>query len=138
MWRIVLCLAASPALADSLVATRPIRALTVISAEDVTLVAADIEGALTEVSAAVGMEARVVIYPGRPVRAADLGPPAIVERNQIVMLTYRTGGLAILTDGRALNRGGVGDVIRVMNLTSRTTVTGQIGPDGLVDVGPQS
>ncbi|WP_373487298.1 flagella basal body P-ring formation protein FlgA, partial [Blastomonas sp.] len=34
------------------------------------------------------------------------------------------------TDGRALGRAGVGDVIRVMNLTSRTTVTAQIGADG--------
>jgi flagella basal body P-ring formation protein FlgA len=141
MWRpdLLLCLflVAGPVFADSLVATRPIRAMSMISADDVTLVAADIDGALTSVSAAVGMEARVVIYPGRPVRAADLGPPAIVERNQIVPLTYRNGSLAILTEGRALARGGVGDVIRVMNLSSRATVTGQIGPDGLVEVGPQ-
>ena len=138
MWRVVLILAAGPVWADSLVATRPIRALSVLTAEDVTLVAAEIDGALTEVAAAVGMEARVVIYPGRPIRAADLGSPAVVERNQVVPLTYRAGGLAILTEGRALARGGVGDVIRVMNLTSRTTVTGQIGPDGMVVVGPQS
>lgn len=136
MWRGVLILLAGPALADSVVATRPIRALAVLTAEDVTLVAADIEGALTEPAQAVGLEARVTIYPGRPVRAADLGPPAIIERNQLVPLTYRSGGLAIVTEGRALARGGAGDVIRVMNLTSRTTVTGQIAPDGTVDVGP--
>ena len=138
MWRLCLMLAAGPVFADSLVATRPIRAMAMITAEDVTLVAAEIDGALTDVASAVGQEARVVIYPGRPLRAADLGPPAIVERNQIVPLTYRSGGLAILTEGRALARGGVGDVIRVMNLSSRATVTGLIGPDGLVAVGPQS
>ena len=138
MWRVLILLAAHPACADSLVATRPIRAMSVLGPADVTLVDAEIDGALTDVAAAVGMEARVVIYPGRPIRAADLGPPAIVERNQIVLLTYRTAGLAILTEGRALTRGGVGDVIRVMNLTSRTTVTGQIGPDGMVDMAPPS
>ncbi len=137
MWRLLLLVMAGPVGADSLVATRPIRAQAMITADDVTLVAADIAGALTEVAAAVGLEARVVIYPGRPVRAADLGPPALVERNQIVALAYRSGGLAILTEGRALARGGVGDVIKVMNLSSRATVTGQIGPDGRVDVGPQ-
>lgn len=137
MWRLWLFLAAGPALADSVVATRPIRALTPIGADDVTLVEADIAGALTDVAGAIGQEARVAIYPGRPVRAADLGPPAVVERNQIVPLTYRSGSLAILTEGRALTRGGVGDVIRVMNLSSRATVTGTIGPDGLVDVAPQ-
>ena len=136
MWRLVLILLAGPAFSDSLVAARPIRALSLIGPEDVTLVAADIDGALRDAADAVGMEARAMIYPGRPVRATDLGPPAIVERNQVVPMIYRAGGLAILTEGRALTRGGVGDVIRVMNLTSRTTVSGQIGPDGRVDVGP--
>ncbi len=136
MWRLVLILAGWPALADSLVATRPIRAQAVLTAEDVTLVDAEIAGALTDAAQAVGLEARVVIYPGRPVRAQDLGPPAIVERNQLVGLIYRAGSLAILTEGRALARGGVGDEIRVMNLSSRTTVTGLIGPDGRVIVGP--
>jgi len=133
---LAMCLAAWPALAESVVATRPIRAQTVLTAEDVTLVAAQIDGALTDISAVLGQEARVTIYAGRPVRAADLGPPTMVDRNQIVPLTYRTGGLSITTEGRALARGGVGDVIRVMNLASRTTVSGLIGPDGAVVVGP--
>ncbi|MGL6209761.1 MAG: flagellar basal body P-ring formation chaperone FlgA [Paracoccaceae bacterium] len=138
MWRLLFCLLASPALAESLVATRPIRAQQAIAAEDVTLVDADIDGALRHPAQAIGLEARVVIYPGRPVRAADIGPPAIVERNQIVPLAYRAGALAILTEGRALSRGGAGDMIKVMNLTSRTTVTGLIGSDGTVIVGPTS
>jgi len=133
---LAMCLAAWPALAESVVATRPIRAQTVLTAEDVTLVAAQIDGALTDISAVLGQEARVTIYAGRPVRADDLGPPTMVDRNQIVPLTYRTGGLSITTEGRALARGGVGDVIRVMNLASRTTVSGLIGPDGAVVVGP--
>jgi len=133
---LAMCLTAWPALAESVVATRPIRAQTVLTAEDVTLVAAQIDGALTDISAVLGQEARVTIYAGRPVRAADLGPPTMVDRNQIVPLTYRTGGLSITTEGRALARGGVGDVIRVMNLASRTTVSGLIGPDGAVVVGP--
>ena len=137
MWRLWFLLAAGPVCADSLVATRPIRAASTITAQDVTLVEAEIAGALTDVAAAVGQEARIAIYPGRPVRAADLGPPAVIERNQIVPLAYRTGSLTILTEGRALARGGVGDVIKVMNLASRTTVSGLIGPDGLIDVGPQ-
>jgi len=138
MWRVLLCLLATPALADSLVATRPIRAQTILVAEDVTLVEAQIDGALGAASAAIGLEARVTIYPGRPIRAGDLGPPAVVERNQIVPLAYRAGPLSILTEGRALARGGVGDVIKVMNLASRTTVSGLIGTDGMVVVGPAS
>ncbi len=138
MWRVLLMLLPTAALADSVVATRPIRAMAVITPEDVTTVAADIDGALQDVAAAVGQEARVMIYPGRPVRSGDLGLPSIVERNAVVPLSYRTASLVILTEGRALDRGGAGDAIRVMNLTSRTIVTGLIGPDGTVNVGPNS
>lgn len=124
------------AMADSLVATRTIRAQSVVEAEDVALVAADIPNALAAVADAVGLEARVAIYAGRPISAADVGPPALVDRNQIVPLVYQSGGLAILTEGRALARGGVGDVIRVMNLASRSTVSGRVSASGTVVVGP--
>ena len=50
----------------------------------------------------------MAIYAGRPVRPGDLGPPALVERNQLVPLVYQPGGLAISTEGRALGRGGGG------------------------------
>lgn len=134
----ILILVPSFAWADSLIATRTIRALSILAPQDVTLVAADIPGALADPAAAVGLEARVVLYAGRPIRPGDLGPPAIIERNQIVPLAYATGLIAIVTEGRALARGGVGDVIRVMNLASRATVTGRIAEDGTVNVGPAS
>lgn len=138
MWRFLLVLIPVQAMADSVVATRTIRAQTVLSAEDMTLVAAQIPGALADTALAVGQEARITIYPGRPIKAEDLGPSAVVHRNQVVMLAYQSGPLAIVTEGRALDRGGVGDLISVMNLASRTKVIGQIGMDGVVRVGPAS
>ena len=126
--------AAGPAYADSLVATHTIRAQTILTAEDFTLVQAEIVGALTDPGSAIGLEALVTLYAGRPIRAVDLGAAAVVERNQTVSLVYRTGGLSILTEGRALSRGRPGDVIKVMNLASRATVMGIVGPDGTVAV----
>ena len=120
------------AAADSIVATRTIRAQTVLSVEDFTLVDADIPGALTDPTAVIGLEARVTLYAGRPIVASDLVSAAVVERNQTVSLVFRSAGLSILTEGRALTRGGVGDQIKVMNLASRTTVTGTIDTDGSV------
>jgi flagellar basal body P-ring formation protein FlgA len=136
MLRLALILAlAAPVSAESLVATRTIRAKTLIAPEDLTLVSAALPGALTDPAQAVGLEARVSIYAGKPVRAGDLGPPTLVDRNQLVTLVYVSGGLAISTEGRALSRGAEGDEVRVMNLGSRNTVTGRIGPDGAVYVG---
>jgi flagellar basal body P-ring formation protein FlgA len=138
MWRLWLALIPLPALADSLVATHTIRARTTLSAQDVTLVEAEIPGAATSLQQVIGLETRVAIYAGKPIRAQDLGPSAVIERNQIVPLSYTAGGLSIITEGRALARGGVGEVIEVMNLASRSKVMGQIGPDGIVRVGPTS
>jgi flagellar basal body P-ring formation protein FlgA len=136
MWRCLLILMlATPVSAESVVATRTIRAKALIAPEDLTLVSAELPGALSDPEAAVGQEARVAIYAGKPVRPGDLGPPTLVDRNQLVRLVYVTGGLAISTEGRALGRGSDGDEIRVMNLGSRNTVSGRIGPDGAVYVG---
>jgi flagella basal body P-ring formation protein FlgA len=136
MWRLLILMLPTAALADSVVATRTIRAQSVIVVDDLTTVAAEIPGALDNVAAAVGNEARVAIYAGRPVSADQIGPPAVVGRNEVVALVYATEALAITTEWRALARGAAGDVIRVMNLSSRTTVTGRVAADGSVVVEP--
>lgn len=90
---------------------------------------------LTDPAQAVGLEARATLYPGRPVSLGDFAPPALVERNQIVTIRFRRGGLLIETDGRAMDRGSNGRRIRVMNLTTRATVVARvIGPE-TVEVG---
>jgi flagella basal body P-ring formation protein FlgA len=136
MWKIaLLALLPQTLWAESLVATRTIRAQSVIGPADVAVVADGVPGAVTQPDMAVGQEARVTIYAGRPILVADLGAPAVIDRNQTVQLGFMAGGLRIWAEGRALARGSVGDVIRVMNVSSRTTVTGRIASDGTVIVG---
>jgi flagella basal body P-ring formation protein FlgA len=132
---VMLVLLATPALADSLVATRVIRAQTLLAPADMTLVAAEIPGALGLIEEAIGQEARVTLYPGRAIRAADIGPPALVDRNQVILLVYNAGGLGITAEGRAMERGGEGDVIKVMNLASRQMIVGRVAKDGAIHVG---
>jgi flagella basal body P-ring formation protein FlgA len=121
--------------ADTLVATGTIRSQGLIGPADVMLIEGDTPGALSDPLDALGMEARVNLYPGRPIRAADLQPPAVIERNEIVTLQFRQGGLLILTEGRALDRAGVGERLRVINLSSRSTVSATVLSAGLVEVG---
>lgn len=138
MWRVVvLCLLAPSAGADTLVANRTLRAQTVLAAGDLGLLAGTVPGALRDPAEAVGQEARVTLYAGRPIRPDDIGPPAIVQRNQIVALSYRAGGLAITTEGRVMARAGAGEMVRIMNLASRATVTGRVAADGSVTVAPE-
>lgn len=132
---IILSILASSAIGDTVVATRTVRSHAIIGPKDVLIKDIIVDGAFDRVEDIIGQEARVVLYAGRPIKFGDIGPAAIIERNQIVMLVYRRGGLRIAADARALGRGGVGDLIRVMNLTSRTTVSGIISADGTVTVG---
>jgi flagella basal body P-ring formation protein FlgA len=135
-WLVALFLIGSgPATAEVLVAARTVRAQAILTAADLKLVPGSHPGALTAIEEALGMETRVVLYAGRPVGANDIGPPAIVDRNQIVPLIYGAAGLVIATEARALGRGGVGDRLRVMNLGSRNVVTGTVCADGSVTVG---
>lgn len=135
--RLILCLAlllAPPAWADTVFAARTIRAQSVLTAQDIALRAIEVAGAVTSPDQVIGKEARVALYAGRPIRPGDVGPPAIVDRNQIVPLVYNSNGLIINAEGRALQRAGAGEYVRVMNLASRSTVMGLVMADGRVAV----
>ena len=75
--------------ADIVMATRTIRAQSVIMPGDLTIADGEVPGAAEEAAQVVGQEARVAIYAGRPVRLSDIGPPAVIERNQLVPLVFQ-------------------------------------------------
>ncbi len=124
----------APAMADTVLAARTIRAQSIIGPGDVVVKAVDIPGAATTPEAVIGLEARVSLYAGRPIRMGDVGKPALVDRNQIVPLIFEHNGLRITTEGRSLGRAGAGEVVRVMNMSSRNTVSGRVLPDGRIMV----
>jgi flagella basal body P-ring formation protein FlgA len=127
--------APAPAAAETLVAARTVRAQTILGPEDLAVLPEAVPGALRAPEQALGLEARTILYAGRPIRPDDLGPPAVVERNAPVTVLYQRGALSIAAEGRALGRGAAGDRLRVMNLASRTIVTGTVAADGRVLVG---
>jgi flagella basal body P-ring formation protein FlgA len=130
----LLIAAAGMAQAEAVVALKTIRANTVLTAHDVSIDPQLPSYGVDKIDDAVGMETRVVLYAGRPIRPENLQAPALVERNQIVPLIFNRGGLEISTQGRALDRGAEGEIIRVMNISSRTTLFGTVRADGSIDV----
>lgn len=134
-WIIALLLLSGAAQADTVASNRVIRTGTVIEATDLILLDRDIPEAIGDPAEVIGQEARRTLYANRPLHPEDIGPPRLIDRNQIVPLSFAGSGLSILTEGRALASGGAGEVIRIMNLSSRTTVSGRILADGSVVVG---
>ncbi len=132
----VLCTAifAAPVFADSVVTTRPILANTAVTAKDITLVAMAIPDALDDLALVIGRETRVDISAGRAIKPSDIGPSSQIARNARITLVFAVGGLEIITEGRALSAGGMGQIIDAMNLSSRARVRGRVGQGGVVHV----
>lgn len=131
---LLISLLAGSASADVVIATRTLRPHSLLTEQDVVLKTGSIPGVASDLAQVLGKETRVAIYAGRPIRPGDLSTPAVVDRNQIVLLTFTKNGLTIQSEGRSLDRAGPGERIRVMNLSSRSTLTGTVQPDGSIAV----
>ena len=95
---------------------------------------ADVGNDATARDIAVGMQARRQLRAGQALRAADLVKPDLVTRDQSVTLIYETVGLYLTVRGKALDGGTEGDVVNVMNLQSKRTVSGVITGRGQVSI----
>ena len=82
----------------------------------------------------IGKSPRRPIRPGKPVRAADLREPVLVPKNSLVVLRLETERMMLTAQGRALQDGASGQVIRVMNTKSSTIITGVVAEGGVVHV----
>jgi flagellar basal body P-ring formation protein FlgA len=125
----------APAQAEGLVATRTMRAGDTLGPADVRLDPSLPAGALDRADAAVGLVARRMLVAGRAIMPGDVGPPPAVHRNSPVTLLFRSGGLTISAEGRALADAAIGDPVRALNMTSRQTVSGTVSGNGEVTMG---
>jgi flagella basal body P-ring formation protein FlgA len=83
---------------------------------------------------AVGMQARRQLRAGQALRTTDLTKPDLVTRDQSVTLIYESSGLYLTIRGKALEGGTEGDVVNVINLQSKRTVSGVVVGRGQVSV----
>lgn len=129
-------LCGSGASAESLVAAQTLGPQHVIGPRDVVFVDRTFPGAVSDIDSVLGRETIRVVYAGQPVRLQDTRPPALINRNQIVVLIFENNGLRILAEGRSLARGAEGEIVDVMNLSSRSKITGVVTATGQVRVSP--
>ncbi|MEM9434361.1 MAG: flagellar basal body P-ring formation chaperone FlgA [Pseudomonadota bacterium] len=122
--------------AETVVLERTVRAHGIITMDDLRLIDQTIPGTISDPNQIAGLEARSILYAGRPIRKGDVGPPAVIERNQLVELVFSSGTLVIATEGRSLARASIGERVKALNLASRSTVTGVVDDFGRIVVGP--
>lgn len=69
-----------------------------------------------------GMTPRRMMAAGKPVRPGDLERPQMIGRGDTVTINYHSGPLTLTAQGKALQAGAKGDVIRVVNTASSQPV----------------
>jgi flagella basal body P-ring formation protein FlgA len=84
----------------------------------------------------IGMQTRRQMRAGQALRRTDLTKPDLVERDQAVTLIYQAAGIYLTVRGKATEAGTEGDVVSVLNLQSKRTVTGVVIGRGQVSVSP--
>jgi flagella basal body P-ring formation protein FlgA len=85
-------------------------------------------------SSVVGMQARRALRPGQPLRSADLTKPDLVQRDQSVTLIYEAPGIYLTMRGKAIENGADGDVVNVLNLQTKRTISGVVIGRGQVSI----
>ncbi len=75
---------------------------------------------------AVGMQMRKQLRAGQALRVSDLAKPDLVQRDDNVTLIYESTGLYLTIRGKAVESGTEGDVVNVLNLQSKRTISGVV------------
>jgi flagella basal body P-ring formation protein FlgA len=122
---------------EAAVPTRTIERNELIKSSDVVVERrpkAELGGDAAAHDRAVGMQARRQLRAGQPLKLADLVKPDLVQRDQTVTLIYEAVGLYLTVRGKALDGGTEGDVVSVLNLQSKRTVTGTVIGRGQVAI----
>jgi flagella basal body P-ring formation protein FlgA len=122
---------------DAAVLARGVERNEVIKSSDVTIERrpkAEVGNDAAGRDSAVGMQARRQLRAGQALRTIDLAKPDLVTRDQNVTLIYESSGLYLTIRGKALEGGTEGDVVNVLNLQSKRTVSGIVVGRGQVSV----
>ncbi len=109
-------------------ATMTLRRGTVLNDSHISLQKNDGESLVDLRKNFVGLELNRTIYAGRVIDLSYLSAPTLIKRNAQINMVYSSGTLRLTAKGKALETGTKGDLISVMNLSSRkkisATVTG--------------
>ncbi len=83
----------------------------------------------------LGQETRRAFRAGEALRLADVKHPTMVAKGAMVTMVFDAPGISLSATGRAMNEGGAGDSITVLNPISYRQVQATVIGPGTVRVG---
>ena len=118
--------------------TRPMKRDTVVGDSDVVLRERDVglltQGYMTEVEQALGQKLVRPTVIDQVLTPVHLEQVEVVQKGDHVVITARSGTLAVRMPGEALSKGGLSEQIRVRNLNSKRVVKARVTGPGQVEV----
>lgn len=84
----------------------------------------------------IGLSARRALRAGAAVGARDLASPQVIARNDMVEVSFLSGGVRLSVTGRATRNASVGEPVSIMNTTSNRTIDAVATGPGKAVVGP--
>ncbi len=117
---------------------RQVRNGEVISESDIELkpfpVGRNYSDTVSDISSLIGRTPVRGISPNRPIRSSEISSPALIKKNALVQMRYKTESMEITTTGQALTDGAKDDVIEVRNVTSKKVARAVVTESNIVDV----
>jgi flagella basal body P-ring formation protein FlgA len=74
----------------------------------------------------VGMQAKVNIRANNFIRSDQVKRSAIIRSQENIEIVFEGEGFSLATKGKALQSGGIGDIIKVQNIKSRKVLSGVV------------
>ena len=111
---------------------------TMISATDIDTLTLPVDRinptVVTEASQLIGRELRRDTDGGEIIHTHDIIPPRYVTRGSLITMKIETPFMIVTSQGKALQDGAEGDVVRVMNTQSNRMVEGTVTGAGTVTI----
>jgi len=82
----------------------------------------------------IGQAAKRRLALNRPVLRTDLEAPKLIKRNTMVEILFKSGGLLLKAEGRALADAAKGEAVKVLNTQTKRTIEGTAIAVGVVSV----
>ena len=90
--------------------------------------------AILDVAELIGQSAKQSLTLGKPISSNAIQPPVLVKKGSLVTVKLRSNKLLLTARGRALQNGGLDDIIRVQNLQSSRTYDALVTGMGQAEV----
>lgn len=90
--------------------------------------------AIVDPSLLLGQSAKRTLRTGLPVATNSIEPPVMIEKGSLVMVRARSKNMVLTARAKAMESGGMHDVVRVMNMHSNRVIEAVVTGPGQLDI----